>query len=303
MSKKIHPKSLRINLWRPGPYLVFFSGKHKDINPIVVENIKEIAKRYQFIIVLEVDWEEYVEYELKVSSDEMKNILVYFKGKIEICEKYPDAYKIEQIFQKCQEFFNIALEEKNSHKLEFRKNFYDSTKKSQKKGKKTLTDEQKFHISYRNILSQRRYNMKIFKNKITNYNKIYNIKTNKSNINNIKLAQESICDQSNVSKTIIPFQEEPKNIKSSLQTIDLSKNYLQINSVYNKSLSYLPYEQNFGINDALYVKKETSSATCNKYFINNEIFSQTFSPSIKNHVPRNTIFPVIPNSCKKQNHQ
>lgn len=303
MSKNIHPRDLRSNLWRRGPYIVYFSGKDKDIDHNVVQNMKEISKRYKTIKVLELDWDEYVEYEAKVYSDGMKYVLAYFKGKLEISEMYPDIYKIEQIFHKCQFFLNIASEEKIFHKIEFRKNSNAQTKIKCKKDKKPLSTLQKIHKNYRNISNKRRKNMKNYQLHISTYNKFNYHKTYTSNINNDNLTEKNLRDNTNITKAVVPTEVKPNNVKYMILTKDPNKNDKHLNYKYNTNISFpnQPNKKYYNTIELQNTNNESSIYAGNKKSFDYEILNPIFSSSYKNPIQSYRILSDIPNSFCKLN--
>lgn len=240
MIKKINPKCLRNNLWRPGPYMLFFTGNNKYINSEVVNNIYEISKKYKLISVLEVDWDEYDHYEGNASSDGMANVLIYFKGNLEISEKYPDAHKIEELFDKCEIFYKIAFKEHNEKQIQIQKNSDSKKIEKRLKVQKTLNKEQRIHILYRQSIYRRKKEKNIYNSKVAhnsrshNYNLINSKTDNQIPLSDFNFIKNDINEISQNFNLINPEKFKKLENKNRIINPHYTKNYFQLNSTTNK---------------------------------------------------------------------
>lgn len=99
MIEIVSPKKLRCNLWRRGPYIVYYSANDEIKQQKIVENIKEIYKTYPFLKVFEVDWKKYTEYEEIFDPDLKNKMILYSNGEIKISIQYPNISDITRIFE------------------------------------------------------------------------------------------------------------------------------------------------------------------------------------------------------------
>lgn len=245
MIRKIKPKCLRNNLWRPGPYMLFFSGNNKDINSDVVKNIYEISKKYILITVLEVDWDEYYEFEENVSTNGMANVLIYFRGKLEISEKYPNFKRIEELFEKCKYFYNMGFQGCYENNFKIYKN--PESVKNEKKPKiiKPLTNEQRMRKIYRSKFCIRQRANKIYQPKISYNMRSYIISLidskigNKTTLSDHKLNHNGAIEKSKNFNCEIPIHIKPLNDHINAINTNCKSKYIQMNSIIDKKHTML----------------------------------------------------------------
>lgn len=113
MIEKVTPKQLYINLWRKGPYLVYFNGENKEIDKDAITVINEMAKWAIFVQVLEVNWENYVRYDAKVNPDQLKKVTVYYENEIKKSIIYPSFNQIFELFELCRYLFSQKIQKTN----------------------------------------------------------------------------------------------------------------------------------------------------------------------------------------------
>lgn len=151
MSRKISPKQLKCNLWRSGPYIFYFNSLKTDRQKDLVKFINILAKKSPFVDVLEVDWDQYVEYEVEIPYEIKYNINLYFKGKQELTILFPDKEQIIEVFNKAKllyyELQKSSLDVKNKMKV---------VKHETLSVHKSLTDEQKKRKRQRSRVSFRK---------------------------------------------------------------------------------------------------------------------------------------------------
>lgn len=110
MAEKILASRLRGLIWRNGPYLYYFSGESEDINQNIIENMRSLAKVHRIIKVLEIDWNDYINFMKNKSLGVMNTIYLYFKGDLIKEEFNPDLKKIQELFIEGVKFFNKKVD-------------------------------------------------------------------------------------------------------------------------------------------------------------------------------------------------
>lgn len=155
MMKKITAQRLQNNLWRTGPYIVYYNVKNDFKNQMVIQNIKEVSKKYFSIDVFEVDWEDYKRYEENVKYELMKTVSIYFKQKLEIQIAYPNMDQIQQIFAQSQQMFVQKCQENTKYLLEKQNNGKLIAPKKNISRHKSLNEEQKRRKNERSQISRR----------------------------------------------------------------------------------------------------------------------------------------------------
>lgn len=104
MALDISPRRLRRNLWRRGPYIIYFNGKDQRINQELVKTMQILAEKYKILTVYEVDWEKFLDFECGCPNEQINKVYMYRNGYEESTNLNPSREELEMIFFKCIEF-------------------------------------------------------------------------------------------------------------------------------------------------------------------------------------------------------
>lgn len=106
---KIRVSTIRNYIWRQGPYIYYFTGKSENIDKKLIQNMRSTSKEYETIRVLEMDWEEYKDYEPSCTLGKVNNVYLTFEGKKLLEETLPDLDQIKKIFTLCALYHNKKI--------------------------------------------------------------------------------------------------------------------------------------------------------------------------------------------------
>lgn len=91
--------------------MTYFSSKNLLINQDNKIIIQEMSKKYIYLKILEINWENFVDYEKFVDGDLCKNINIYFQGKLKNSIHNPDYNQIYDLFEHCKKFYEYRIKQ------------------------------------------------------------------------------------------------------------------------------------------------------------------------------------------------
>lgn len=285
MIKKIQPNQLRNHLWRIGPYMTYFSGRNPLINNDILIIIKEMSIKYSNVQILEIDWESYIYYEERVDINLIKNVNIYFEGKLKFSIQYPDFNQIYDLFQHCLIFISQKLQQETKGRL---------TLKSEPciRKHKQLTPMQKERKNFRHRMNKK---LKYYINKFLDQSDFTNIEQilhdNITKNNNSRFPQIYCLKGSKCNKT------QPETIHDSYNVIKNSSNINQFQHYLKNHLyGYYCNSKRHRESPMLRLNEKISKLHHNSNILDNgDSYKNSFSEfqlRMKNFIP-NTKFQTI----------
>lgn len=110
MARKITAPKIDRFLWRNGLYIYFYDGNCEGLNSTIVNNMNQMAKKYEMMNVFSVDWQSKIIRSPFTPIQEMNTICLYFDG-IEKERIYmPDKTAICEFFKRGVGYFNYHMQ-------------------------------------------------------------------------------------------------------------------------------------------------------------------------------------------------
>lgn len=116
MFRRINANKLRHNIWRKGPFIVYFNGGNIGLDQKIISNIESIAHISYFVNVLEIDLFEYLEFENVKSFAILNNVTLFYYGKFINTLPNPNKDQIHNIFEQAKQLYQ-ELTHGNSNKI------------------------------------------------------------------------------------------------------------------------------------------------------------------------------------------
>lgn len=114
MARVIEPKIADLCKWHTGPYIFFYNGQCDGYNYYLVSKMNEMARKYQMIKVHQIDWSKRKCINPMTPNVEMNTVFIYFRKRLEDAVLCPNKDKIDNIFKKAVNFYNINIKDKAS---------------------------------------------------------------------------------------------------------------------------------------------------------------------------------------------
>lgn len=109
---RINPQNFPRRVSKTGPFVVFFDAKIIGKNKQLVKIIHYIGEKLKNISFFELEWNEFKRFRGINTDNEMNNIYLYYKGKIEIKEVNPDSQKLLKFLDKIVKIYNNEIDKK-----------------------------------------------------------------------------------------------------------------------------------------------------------------------------------------------
>lgn len=161
MIEKQNPRFLKRRLSYSGPFILYFSTGKEGPNSQLKSKMNILDSKYEHLVILEVDWDEYKKIRNKLSFKIENNIYLFCKGKQIKCVTYPDKTGLAELFREGIKIHNEKIE--NSCKM-----------LGTKPPKNVIISDPKYDHT-KKIYSQRRRNIVLAANKKFRMNKIINL--------------------------------------------------------------------------------------------------------------------------------
>lgn len=110
MATPIKIREVERCVWFRGPYIFFYNGNCKGYNSTLVTKMNEMANKYPSLKVHVIDWQEKKMINHLTKDEEMNKVSLYFEKKLEDEVLCPDDDRINQLFKKAIDFFNINID-------------------------------------------------------------------------------------------------------------------------------------------------------------------------------------------------
>lgn len=251
MAKYIEAKALPRYLWHEAPLIYFYDGKCDDKNTELVLYMNQMAKRYNKLKVLCIDWEDKKRFYPATLPDELNKIYLCSCGYKVNAILYKDKEDINKIFIKAIDQFNEYIE-KRAEKIGSR-----PSKQCEKiQIQKSLKEKRKCHLREFNIKHKKKYALK---NKIKIKDDIYVEQNQSKNYFKAKMKLKNMLVDKNLRNNVknlpIPhFNYETNNLLDSnsnnwFNDVDINELPTDIisnqypNELENKNISKIPNTQ------------------------------------------------------------
>lgn len=233
MSKSIDAKDLYFHIWRQGPYIIFYNGKCEGYNSELVSQMNKMSFLNPKLHVFEIDWKNQKDIHPSLEICVMNTVYLHYKGKEEYKEFCPNEEKINKLFKKAVDLYNLNIETKakNTGSICLENN----------KSKQTIKDK---HLLNRR-LTLIKYRKKSILRKIIEFHedKIENHLEIRNNSDSIKKTNRVPKIEKKTKKLLLPsinnLEMKSKIIPSkqawfqNVQVTDLPSDLLQSNLILN----------------------------------------------------------------------